>query len=320
MNSSYSEILDYIKKNDNFLVVGHAMPDGDCMGSCLAFARILKQLRKKYYIVNKNPIPVYLEFLLNEQKLIMPELIPTDYLVNAIFYLDCGDVARSNIDFSCYKEAVIINIDHHISNTGYGNLSLVQKNSSSTGEVIFELFHKWIDFDCQTATALYTAIETDTGSFKYANASAQTMEIAAKLLKSGADKELIRKNIYNKRSLTGIQAISIALNSLQTDFEKGIAWLSISYEDKMKYGLQDEDYEGIVYYANTIENIEVGVFFKENSPGNIKVSLRSNSTCDVNAFAQKFGGGGHLRAAGCNLAMSLLQAEEYLVNSLKEYM
>ena len=319
MKNSHNKIIDFIKKNDNFLIVGHAMPDGDCIGSCLAFARILKGMRKKYFVVNKNLIPQYLEFLLDEEKIVTPEIIPVDFPVSAIIYLDCGDIARANIDFSCYKEAVIINVDHHISNSDYGDLSLVQKNSSSTGEVLFNLFYGSFNFDSHLSTALYTAIETDTGSFKFDNATAETMEIAAKLLKSGADKKLIIKNIYNRRSLTGINAISIALNSLKIDFVKGIAWLSISYEDKIKYGLQDEDYEGVVYYANTIENIEVGLFFKEVSPGNIKVSLRSNSIFDVNAFAQKFGGGGHIRAAGCNLSMSLEQAEECLVSSLKEY-
>lgn len=298
---------------DKIGIISHIKPDGDSVGSLLALGTALESVyADKVDILKSDDIPNKFDFLVNYSNAIEPS---SNDIYDMIVILDCGDEKRIGRYQHLLKSAFVVNIDHHISNTYFGDINIVVPNASSTGEVIYEILNK-IDLaiSCEMATCLYVAISTDTGSFKYDNTSKRTHFIAGELIDKGIDQNKITKKVYQNKKL---EDAMFFINTLKN--------IEFYYDNKLAIVLSDDndvnaETEGIVEYARDINTVEVACFIKKSSDNKSKVSMRSKSIVDVAKVAQKFGGGGHIRAAGCTLEDQPVNVKDKIIAEFKKHL
>lgn len=292
-----NQAADFIKNNDDFLIVSHVHPDGDTISSSLAIALILKRLGKSYSLINENHIPDKFNFLpdINSISLIADNERKFSYIIT----VDVADFSRAGqINKLLNSEYHLLNIDHHPTNDNFGEINLVLPSAAATVEVIYDLINKMrLSIDQDLATCIYTGLLTDTGGFRYSNTSSKIFRIAAELLEYEINPSKITQAALETISLDHINLLKVALNSIELDESGLISWIVLDLSE-FTQELDNEDTEGIVNYTRNIAGVEVGILFKKIDNDTIKVSLRSNNVVDVGAIAKSFGGGGHARAAG----------------------
>jgi len=310
---------DAIREGEEIVIFSHVLPDGDCLGSALGLGLALRELGKKVWLVNSDPVPGLYQFLPGwetfRSSLDGVGSRPT------VIAVDCSDPRRVGDTFSPYltTSSGIINIDHHVSNEQFGAVNFVVPEASSTGELVYRLLQELnAAITPGVATALYTAVVTDTGSFQYENVRPATLKIAAELMECGADLRAIRKNLWETKSLLSVRLLGRALNDLSFAASGRIAWLKVSYQLQRELGATDDDIEGLINYPRSIEGVEIGLLFRELKPGVVKVGLRSKTWADVNLLAARFGGGGHPRAAGCVVEGELEKVIAQVVSAAQE--
>jgi phosphoesterase RecJ-like protein len=320
-----SEIANLFNKYHNFIISSHVNLDGDALGSELALYFMLKQLKKEVRVVNRDKTPYIYEFLpgidaivcLDEQqdKNFTLKISPETILV----VLDSSNLERIGDISININQLDIINIDHHPSNTNFGHYNYIDTNSSSVGEILFQLGK---EMNCpitkQIAIPLYTAIVTDTGSFHYANTRAETFQVAFHLVESGANSHLITNYIYHNNDISGLKLLGKALLKMKVDKESKISWTVVTRDMIEETFAKEEETEGIVDKILSIKEAQVSVLFREIKNGNIKVSLRSKGEFNVDHFSRIFGGGGHPNAAGCQIEGNIKTVTEKVIAKLKE--
>jgi len=318
--NNFDEITKVLQKNNNFLITSHANLDGDGIGSELAFYFILKKLNKNPIILNQDRLPKIYDFLPGSDKVHHLEdscINPKSIDVGIV--LDCSNVKRTGKTCGIFKNIkTIINIDHHKSNENFGGLNYVDSSVSSVGEIIYE-FINFIDSDLlddKISTCLYTAIITDTGSFRHSNVSSKTFKIASDLTSFGIKPYLIANNIYNRNTYSGLKLLGEALLTLEMDDSNYVSWLTITRKMLNDTNANDEEIEGIIDIATTLNNVEISILFRETKDNKIKISFRSKGNFDVNKFAGKFKGGGHPNAAGCLCSGKLGEIKEKILSRL----
>jgi len=302
-------IAQILAPYNRVLIFIHEMPDGDCIGSALALAQGLKQKGIHSAVVMKQPLPGKYGFLAGSVQILLPESL--DSQVEAIVFVDCSEPERIGFDFKqfCPNVKMIINIDHHISNTCFGQYNFLDEKAAATGEIIYKLLvNMETDITPEIATALYTALVTDSGSFQYDNTTSATLRLAAELLDHGADKRAIKKYIWENYSLKDLKVLCETLNSLTLCADDKIAYVYLDQDKINSLKASEENFNGLINYPRSIAGVELAIFFKEIEPQVVKVSLRSKEYLDVNQLASVFGGGGHVRAAGCTLMCSIDEA------------
>jgi len=308
-NSTLPEIAALIKRSGHILITSHLSPDGDSIGSLLGLGTALLAAGKQVSLVLSNPVPEIYRFLSGSDRVVTPEFFSGQ--PDLFIFLDCTDLNRAGEDwFLPWTSSVpVINIDHHISNRFFGSLNLVDTAAAATAEVICRLLPEMgMTVTPEAATALYTGIVTDTGSFQYQNTRPATMRLAAQLLESGVSLEAVRENVYESRSPITLQVLRMALDNLILSADGQISWTSLDYPSLAKIGATGEHCEGVVNYPLSIRGVKVGILFREMANGSIKCGLRSRQGVDVNGIAAGFGGGGHRLAAGCTLEGPLAAA------------
>jgi len=318
--NNFEEITKVVQMNNNFLITSHMNLDGDGIGSELAFYFILKKLNKNPIILNQDRLPKIYDFLPGSNKVRHLEdncIDPKSIDVGIV--LDCSNIKRIGKTYEIFKNIeTVINIDHHNSNENYGDLNYIDSSASSVGEIIYE-FINFIDSDLlddKISTSLYTAIITDTGSFRYSNVSSKTFKVAADLTSYKIKPHLIADNIYNKNTYTGLKLLGKALLTLEVDSSNYFSWLTITRKMLNETKAKDEEIEGIIDIATTLNNIEISILFRETKENKIKVSFRSKGNFNVNKFAGKFKGGGHPNAAGCLCSGRLDEIKEKILSEL----
>ena len=318
--SNFDEITKVLQENNNFLITSHINLDGDGIGSELALYFILKKLHKKAIILNQNRLPKLYDFLPGIDKVHYLEdncINPKN--IDVVIALDCSNIKRIGKTYEIFKNIkTIINIDHHESNENYGSLNYVDSSASSVGEIIYELIN-FIDSDLlddKISTCLFTAIITDTGSFRYSNVSSKTFEIASHLTCHRIKPHLIANNIYNRNTYSGLKLLGEALLTLEINESGCVSWLTITRKMLNDTNANDEEIEGIIDIATTLNNVEISILFRETKDNKIKVSFRSKGNFDVNKFAGKFKGGGHPNAAGCLCSGKLDEIKENVLSEL----
>lgn len=315
MEKTYEEIKKRILETGDISLVSHINPDGDNIGSLLGLGGALRKMGKDVNLLKVDEVPKNLLFLPNIEK-----IKPMEKKPDLLFVLDSSDEGRlGDANEEILKANFIINIDHHKSNTFFGNINVVDPSMSSTGEMVYDLIEfLGVELDNEIATPIYTAISSDTGSFKYESTSPATLRKAAKLLEFVDNKVEITKNLYQSRTKIQTEIIKIVLNSLESFEELSLIVGKISSNDLKKLRAQADDTEGVVPFINEIEGYDVAIFLKEKEEGIVRVSARSKEICDVSKLCEKFDGGGHKRAAGATIEGSLDEALEMLVNTYKE--
>lgn len=305
-----NKIRTAIKKFDRFLVSAHINPEGDSIGSQIAVASLLKRLGKEVVIVNESAAPHLLRFMKGTEDI--SKEIPANFNFQAAIVLDCPDLTRLGKISECIgKDTTVINIDHHISNEKFGKYNWVDTKSSSVGEMVFELFKAFrLKIKYDEAVAMYVAIMTDTGSFKYINTSSSTHRIAAELIDSGVEPYDMYGRIYETSSLQDTTLLGEALQTLKVSDDGKIAWLWVTKEMLKKTKASLEGTEGIINFARSIEGVEIAIFFRETgTEDRVKVSFRSKGRVDVNKLASFFKGGGHTTASGCTVFGKMSEVE-----------
>jgi len=320
MIKNFNEIVEVLEKNDNFLITSHVNLDGDAIGSELALHFVLKKLNKKSIILNQDKLPKIYDFLPESNKVYNLEdnnFDKNNFDVGIL--LDCSNIKRAG-EISSILESTntIINIDHHSSNENYGNLNYIDCSASSVGEIIYELI-KFMNLDLldkKISACLFTAIITDTGSFRYSNVSSKTFRIASDLTFTGMKPYLIAKNIYSRNTFSGLKLLGEALFTLEMDKSNYVSWLSITRKMLEETKANDEEIEGIIDVSTTLKNTEISILFRETTDNKIKVSFRSKGNFNVSEFANKFKGGGHPNSAGCLCLGKLGEVREEILSEL----
>ena len=292
-----------LQKAQRIGITGHVRPDGDCVGSCVGLYEYLvanyNQDGSKVIDLYLESIPDSFQFLegVKQVKSDYPDAKPYD----VFFALDCGSLDRLGEAQKYAKEAtMVINIDHHISNTGFAHKTIIIPEASSTCEVLFGLSE--VDLiPTSTATAWYLGIVHDTGVFKHSNTSEKTMCIAGKLISLGAQpSKIIDETFYQKTYLQN-QILGRCLMESFLVMDGKVIIGSISRKEQLFYGVVPSDLDGVIDQLRVTKGVEVAIFVREEGVQEYKVSMRSNGIVDVSKIAVFFGGGGHVKAAGCSM-------------------
>lgn len=323
-----SQLKNNVLKADNILIISHISPDPDTLGSALGLKWIFKKLGKTARIICDSKINERTCGFFN----ITPELDEVDIETTTFDYIICVDVASENMlgkTLEKYKDNIDLTVDHHYTNTLYARETYLDETAAATGEIIFNLIKELgLEIDREAAKYIYCAIICDTGSFKYPSTTPQTMRIAAELMETGFDFAKLNQLIFQNKSLEQIAIERLAYNSLKLYCGGKIAVINITSKLKKEARLENVEIEGVNEIARIIMGVEVGVIIKEIDEEKLenkkirefKISLRSNDYVNVAEIASQFGGGGHIRAAGCkfNADPELDNPAEYIEQTLVE--
>ena len=313
--NSLNEIAGALGAVRRALICGHITPDGDSLGSALALALALKKLGKEVTVAGPDPIPEIYGFLPGASGYHAGEPPSGNY--DALIAVDCPVMFRLGPGYQDLpgKELTVLCIDHHISQDPFGTYAYTDSQAAATGEIIYNLLPLLnIEIDVDIAICLYTAIVTDTGSFQYENTTAETHRCMAGLMETGAPLHRVNTLIYEEKALASQLLLREALKTLKISKDGKTAWMVITRATIHAAGAKDEHTEGIVNYSRSIKGVEVGMLFHEMPAGKVKISFRSKETADVYLLAEKFGGGGHARASGCEITGSIEAVVEKVLN------
>ena len=316
---SIRTVKQAIKKFNEFLITSHINPEGDAIGSQIAIARLLRKLGKKSVMLDDSPVPNVLRFMKGSEDI--SKEMPRDFNFQAIIILDSPDLARiGRVKEFIKKDSVIINIDHHISNVNFGKFNWVEPDFSSAGEMVYDLFKAFkAKIDLDDAIALYAAIMTDTGSFKYSNTVSKTHRIAAELVDIGVKPYEMHTKIYETSSIQDTNLLGEVLQTMKLTEDGKIAWLWVTKEMLKKTKASLEGTEGIINFARSIDGVEIAILFRETGTDErVKVSFRSKGNVDVNKLAGSFGGGGHPTASGCTVLGKPEDVEKKVLDIAKQ--
>ncbi|MEI7026329.1 DHH family phosphoesterase [Paenibacillus sp. y28] len=305
----------FLEAADDVLVVSHVQPDGDAASSTFAIGLLLKHLGKSYTLINEGSIPGKFDFMPGFTQVVHFKDQKPERLFHHVVAVDCADFGRIGQVSSLFAADVqLLNIDHHPTNDGFGAVNVIKADAASTTEIIFDLcVEMGLRPQGDLAVCLYTGLLTDTGGFRYANTSPKVLQIAADLVSTGVKGHVLAEKLLEKMTLPQVELLRRGLATLSFAHEGRISWVSASLQDREDTGASNEDFEGLVNYPRNIEGVEVGLMFKQTDTATYKVSFRSAGQVDVAAIAQQFGGGGHIRAAGCTVEGQLDEVVERIV-------
>ena len=306
-----ADLCQYLKDNDNYLVLTHASPDGDTLGSAYALKLGLKKLGKKMQVICPDEIPHKYDYFIDDSE--------CDFVPETVIAVDVADIKLLGDLWERFEGRIDLNIDHHVSNTHYAKKLYLDETASATAECIYEILDELgAEFDSNIANALYTGLSTDTGCFKYANVTTRTHEIAAKLHSIGVDAAEINRKMFDTKSKGRVKMEMMVLNSAEFHFDDRCMMLAVTLDIQKKTGCSKSDMEGVASMSRSVEGVLVGVAIKESQKNVFKISLRTYDPLDASAICKKLGGGGHKAAAGCTVEGSLKEAKAAILSAIKE--
>lgn len=315
-NVSFKEIGDMLEKSDNILLFPHVNPDGDALGSALALCMTMRAMGKNSWVLLEEEVPAYIDFLdvsccTQDQNCIdNPEVC---------LCVDCGEENRMPERIKKFNSGKTrICIDHHSTGGSFGDYYYIDEDEAATAQIVYKLIKTmgW-ELSSSAADALYTGIVTDTGSFQYSNTTPDTHKIASELLAIGVDSAAIAVKLYQNVSLKKLRLQSRVIEDIDI-FADGRAVIAYISQNMLKEAeASDDDGEGIIDFIKSIDGVEIAALLKERGEA-VKVSMRAKSYARVDKIAVKFGGGGHVKAAGCTLDMDAEKAAGILKNEITE--
>lgn len=306
-------VLEAIDHGRRFLLAAHARPDGDAVGSILACGMMLRQLGKHVDMVSRDVVPLIYRSLPGVEAIRQVERVEGHY--DTVILLECDGLERTGL--AGLEGRFIINIDHHFSGKAFGNVNWIENGACAVAAMVYKLATAaGVTVTPEMASCLYTAVLTDTGSFCYAGTDAHTFEIAADLVRHGADPVCIAQHTYFSNPTSKMRLLGAALSNLRR--QGRLAWMWITYEDVLLASAAEEDCEGLVNYAIGIAGVEAAVFMRELSNHRVRLSLRSKGAINVARVAEQFGGGGHSHASGCTLDGPLPVATDCILKALRD--
>lgn len=308
---SLQETAALLQAANKIVLCSHVSPDGDTLGSALSLRLALQKLGKTVLVTVDDEISKVYKFFPGIETFVRfhdEERLEADLLV----VIDASSLDRAGNVAQCVRAPKMLNIDHHISNTEYADYLYLDTAAAATGEIMYELIGLLgVELDLEMAICIYTALYTDCGSFKYSNTTPKTMRTAANLLEMGVKPNEISDSMEIKPR-SNIEMLTKVLETLAFEADGQIAYISINQEMYNK----DVDTDTFISYPRYIEGVEVAVMFKAVDDTVTRISMRSRNL-DVSGIAIAFGGGGHLRAAGCTIEAPLAEAQQQLLQAVK---
>jgi phosphoesterase RecJ-like protein len=310
MNASFSNIAASIESAENVLVASHVRPDGDALGSTLAFALWLRGLHKTVTAWNEDGVTQKYRYLPCHELIVAPDTAPRAF--DVVVALDNSVKSRlGTVLDGVSSVGTLINIDHHVSNECYGDLNYVDPSAPATGQIIYEFFkEREVALSPEIAANLFAAISTDTGSFQYAGTDSRTFDAASGLVAAGVDVAALSQKMYDSQPRRRLDLLRHALNEARFSCDGHLASFSLSRAAVDQLAVLPEDNEGVIDHLRSVEGVVAAVFFEELPEGRIRISARSKDLrVDVCEICKLFGGGGHPLAAGARVRGKLAEVE-----------
>lgn len=309
------QIREIVERGRRFLVTSHARPDGDSIGSQVALAWALRALGKTVRIVNHDAPPEPYRALPGTSDIEVADAVEGEF--DAAFVLECGDVSRPEV--AGLERYPIVNIDHHVGNTGYGVVAWFDPTAAACGELVFDLVEALgVPLSLPIATHIYVAILTDTGSFRHSNITARTFDICRRTAEAGVDPAAVARLVFDSASVGKLRLTAAVLAGMTLEAGGRLAVLYLDDEILRATGGTRDDTEGLVNLPLSVRDVDAAVLFKVERPDRVRVSLRSKGLVDVRAVAARHGGGGHSNAAGCTVAGRYDEVRPRLVRETAE--
>lgn len=313
--NSLAEIALYLKENNNFAIIVHKNPDGDCLGCAKALCLALKNIGKNAKIVLPNPQSPRHDFFWDKS------LEEGGFNPECAVCVDVASISQMGTAYESYfkKIPASVCIDHHGTNEGFADLNYVDAKSGACGEIICELL-KELDTELTVpiAEALLVAIADDTGSFQYSNTSAKTHFIVCELYKVIPNPEPIMRALYGTHTRQEIDVLREIIPSIEYHFEGKVCFMFADLDRIKKIGADPSNVDAWLGLPRSVRDVEVAAVFKIHSENEVKISFRSNDYVDVSYLASKFGGGGHVRASGATFFESAESAKEKILKELEK--
>ncbi|MFA5335809.1 MAG: bifunctional oligoribonuclease/PAP phosphatase NrnA [Candidatus Omnitrophota bacterium] len=322
---SLNKVVEGIRAHKSFLVTAHVDPEADAIGSQLAMASLLRRAGKKAVIIDQDPPPVSCDFLPGVKSINICDGVKRRKAgeFDCALVVDCPTIERTGkVSGFITGNMAVINIDHHVSNSMFGDINWVDSKSAAAGEMVSDIFKKMrMKLTRPEAIAIYAAILIDTGSFRYSNTSAKTHMLAAELMKSGLDTNAIYENLFEMKTYEITHLLGHSLATMKKSRDGKIVWLWITRDMLSESGADLKDAENFIGFARSVRGCKVAALLKETGKdGIIKVSLRGKDGIDVNKIASRFGGGGHAAAAGFSIkGYGREAAEKKVIAEISKY-
>lgn len=309
-------LADTLLASERVVLITHVNADGDGTGSEAAVAGWLRHSGKTVHIVNPTTFPPLFRWLVDDPLVIDytdARAVQTIRAADIVFVLDTGEPKRIGRHADLVATRPVIVLDHHPlpSTGGFKGDVVVDTVACATGELVYDLLNVAGydgDWPEQIREGIYTAIITDTGSFRFSNTTPRAHAIAGEMIGRGVDPELMYRRLFGTVPMRRMTLLRAALDNLEADAELPLTWIAISRADMNASRASSDDLEGMIEYARSIEGTELAILFRETNDGGTKISFRSNGELDVNALARQFGGGGHVKASGALVAGTLEDA------------
>lgn len=311
--------LAKIRQGNRFLLTSHVSPDGDSIGSSLGLARILRNMGKGAVIWCRDQVPGVYQNLPGSERIHTGEEPPAGYpeRFNGIVVLECPSLDRTGVE-AHLVDLPILNIDHHLGNQHYGQVNWVDTAAPSVGEMVYRLSRSLnANIDEETADLLYLTIVTDTGGFRFSNATDAAFEACAQLVREGARPERVSRWLYENRSEAMLRLLAEVLQTIELHGDGRVATAVVTDEMMKRAGAEASDTEGLVNYPRTIAGVQAVALVRERPDGKAKVSLRSRGEVDVEKVARQYGGGGHKNAAGFEAEGAIAAVRQEAVQALQ---
>jgi phosphoesterase RecJ-like protein len=311
------DIRALLDRSKDVVCLAHKDADADSLGSALAFALSLRaQGRQTVHPVVPAPYPFLLSYLPGFDTL---EESPKHF--DVVLTFDCATTHRFGDKRTMVESGgvPVVNVDHHVSNDGYGTINLIEPWASASGQVVYRLLRKLdMPITADVANNLYAALFTDTGGFRHENTTEEALRLGAELVHLGANPAWIALKSYKSRPVPMLKLEGLAVAALQTDCDGALVWSQVTEEMLEKTGASMIESEGVIDQLQSIDTMKVAVLFKEMSSSLTKISVRTRDELDATDLCTPFGGGGHHRAAGAELPMSLAKAQEAVLPLARE--
>jgi bifunctional oligoribonuclease and PAP phosphatase NrnA len=308
------QLVQALSAADRIALITHVNADGDGAGSEAAVAAWLQAIGKQVHITNPTPFPPMFRYLVDAEVVIdHTDARAAKWIREAdlVFVLDTGEPKRIGRHMDAALKRPVAVLDHHPeSDVGFTGVVMLDTEACATGELVYDLltvagYDTWSE---HIREGIYTAIITDTGSFRYSNTTPRAHVIAGEMIGCGVDPELMYRRLYGTVPMRRMTLLRAALDHLEADPELPMTWITVSRAEMNGTGATSEDLDGLIEYARSIEGTELALMFRETNEGGTKISFRSTGAMDVNALARQFGGGGHVKAAGALVAGTLADA------------
>lgn len=313
MKFDFKECAKLLLQQNNILILTHAHPDGDTLGSGFALCRALMQIGKKARVINDDEIPKKYNYLFDDIE--FEDFEPS--------YIVAVDVATENLLGSLqdkYAGKIDLCVDHHLTNTEFAK-KLLLRDYPAACEIIYMLINEMgVKIDKKIADCLYTGISTDTGCFRYASTTAQSYRIAAELIDLGADNGKINRAMFETKTKTYVALEKLALNNMKMFCNDRVAVITVTQDMYAKTGSNEQETEALAPLTRQIEGVEIGITIREKADKTCKASIRTYESVNAAALAKNFGGGGHAQAAACRFDCSVDEALEQIVKKCGEYL